>query len=674
MFSMEEPTEIKEYERLKDLTARLSEAARIYYGEDREIIPNIEYDRLYDELAALEKKTGLVLSGSPTARVGYEVVSELPKEEHAAPLLSLDKTKDPAALREWLGDRKGLLSWKLDGLTIALTYRGGALERAVTRGNGQVGEVVTASARAFENLPLRIPYAGELTLRGEAVIRYSDFEKINADIEDVSLKYKNPRNLSSGSVRQLNSRVTAERRVRFYAFALVGAKGGEVPDFQNSRGAQMAFLTRLGFQTVAYFEVEADNVEARVAWFSERAPAHDLPSDGLVLTYDDIAYSAALGSTSKFPRDAIAFKWEDEKCETTLREIAWSASRTGLINPVAVFDPVEIEGSTISRAGVHNISILEELQLGVGDRITVYKANMIIPQIAENLTRGGAAEIPRACPVCGGAALVKDENGVRFLYCSNEDCLAKQIKSLAHFVSRDAMNIEGLSEATLEKFVAEGLIKEPVDIFRLERFRERIIDMDGFGERSCANLLAAVDRARRTTEARLLFSLGIAGVGLANAKLICRACGHDWTRVQTAEREELLAVDGIGEAIAEAFVNYFTDADKRAFVARLLAELSFAEAPEPAGGGLFDGLVFVITGSLVRYPNRNALKDMIESFGGKVTGSVTSKTNYLINNDRLSGSAKNKAARSLGVAVIDEGQLAAWIESGVPPINEESLG
>jgi DNA ligase (NAD+) len=658
-------------ERLEALTDRLSEAARAYYGEDREIMPNIEYDKLYDELAALEEETGIVLSGSPTRRVGYEVVSELPKELHPAPMLSLDKTKDPAALRAWLGDKKGLLSRKLDGLTVALTYRDGALFKAVTRGNGLEGEVVTASARAFANLPIRIPYKGELNLRGEAVIRYSDFERINAGIEESALKYKNPRNLCSGSVRQLNSRVTAERRVRFYAFAFVDAKGEDLPDFQNARAAQMDFLLRLGFPIVEYEKVDASDVEARVACFSKRTAKSDLPSDGLVLTYDDLAYGASLGSTSKFPRDAIAFKWEDEKCETTLREILWSASRTGLINPIALFDPVEIEGSTVSRASVHNISILEELQLGAGDRITVYKANMIIPQIAENLTRGGGARPPRACPVCGGETAIRDESGVRFLYCANEDCLAKQIKALAHFVSRDALNIEGLSEASLEKLVDEGLIREAADLFRLARFRDRIVGMDGFGERSCERLLAAVDKARRTTQVRLLYSLGIPGIGLANAKLICRACGFDWARIQAAEREELLSVDGIGEVIAEAFVRHFADADKREALARLLAELSFADAPESAEGGLFDGHVFVITGGLVRYPNRNALKELIESLGGRTASAVTSKTSVLINNDRLSGSAKNKAARARGIAVIDEDRLAAWIESGVPPAEED---
>ncbi|MDR3295432.1 MAG: NAD-dependent DNA ligase LigA [Clostridiales Family XIII bacterium] len=653
-------------EKLKNLTEQLKEAARAYYDEDREIMSNLEYDRLYDELAALEKESGIVLAGSPTSRVGYEVLSELPKEAHAVPLLSLDKTKDAAALRDWLGDKKGLLSWKLDGLTIALTYSGGSLVKAVTRGNGQIGEVVTAGARTFGNLPLQIPFHGDLTLRGEAVIRYSDFETINAGIEDVSLKYKNPRNLCSGSVRQLNSRETAERRVRFYAFSL--AEASPAPDFRNSREAQLKFLASQGFQTVEFFAVTGEDAEERVRWFSEHVEGNDLPSDGLVLLYDDIAYGASLGKTSKFPRDSIAFKWEDEQRETMLLDIEWNTSRTGLINPVAIFEPVELEGTTVSRASVHNISIMEELQLGKGDRITVYKANMIIPQLAENLTRSGTFAPPETCPVCGGDAVIRDESGVRFLYCAGDACLAKQIKSFTHFVGRDAMNIDGLSEATLEKLIAAGFVREAADIFRLDRHQAEIVEMEGMGKRSYAKLIAAADKARTTTQTRLLYSLGIPGVGHSASKLVCRACGNDWERVQNADRETLTAIDGVGEVIAEAFVNYFAKTDNRDAVARILAEIHFEEQQEsPAGGGILDGLTFVITGSLEHYPNRNALKDSIEAMGGKVTGSVTSNTNYLINNDRLSASAKNKKARELGVAVIDEAQFSAWAETGELP-------
>jgi DNA ligase (NAD+) len=653
---------------MKELAGLLGEAARAYYAESREIMPNIEYDRLYDELSSLERESGVVLAGSPTLGVGYEAVSELPKEGHPTPLLSLDKTKDPAALREWLAGRKGLISWKLDGLTVALSYSGGELSKAVTRGDGQTGEVVTGSARAFVNLPLRIPFRGRLALRGEAVISYSDFEKVNAEAGEEGMRYKNPRNLSSGSVRQLDSGVTAKRRVGFYAFALTSAEtDGESPDFRNSRREQLDFLARQGFQVVESFIVDEGDVEERVRWFEERARENDLPSDGLVLAYDDIAYAASLGSTSRFPRDSIAFKWADELAETTLRGIEWSASRTGLINPIAVFDPVELEGTTVSRASVHNVSILEELGLGPGDRVTVYKANMIIPQIAENLTRGGAAAIPGECPVCGCGTELRDESGVKFLCCPNEGCLAKRVKSFAHFVSRDAMNIEGVSEATIEKLIAAGLVKEPADLFRLGRFRDEIAGMDGLGERSFENMAAAADRARLTTQARLLYSLGIPGIGPAGAKLICQAFGWDWERIRNAGRDELTAIDGIGAVTAEAFARHFEDPGSAAAADRLLAELSFRPAPGQSGGGLFEGLSFAITGGLALYPNRNALKAAIEALGGRVAGGVTSKTDYLVNNDRLSASAKNRAAREFGVAIIDEGQLAEWMGGGPAP-------
>jgi DNA ligase (NAD+) len=576
-------------------------------------------------------------------------------------------------LKEWLGDKRGLLSWKLGGLTIALTYRDGGLFKAVTRGNGQIGEVVTGSARVFVNIPLKIPFKGELLLRGEAVISYSDFEKINAEIEDVALKYKNPRNLSSGSVRQLNNRVTADRRVRFYAFALVSAEdsAGQGQDANGaavwgSREEQLKFLAAQGFQTVEYFAVTEADIEERIKWFSERAAQSDLPSDGLVLIFDDIDYSESLGRTSKFPKDSIAFKWEDEQRETTLRAIEWSASRTGLINPIAIFDPVELEGTTVGRASVHNISILEELRLGVGDTVKVYKANMIIPQIAENLTGSGNVEIPRTCPVCGEAAVIRDESGVRFLYCVNEGCLAKRIKSFTHFVSRDAMNIEGLSEATLEKFIAKGFIHEPADLFKLERFRGEIEEIEGFGKRSYENLAAAVDKARDTTQVRLLYSLGIPGVGLANAKLICGACGYDWDKIRVAGKDELMLINGVGEVIADSFVDYFTNDENMRAVARILDEVRFEEAPAGSGDAL-QGLVFAITGSLELYANRSELKNAIEAQGGRVTGTVTSKTNYLINNDKLSGSSKNRAAGELGVTIIDEKQIADWLNGGTRP-------
>ncbi|MDR0852234.1 MAG: NAD-dependent DNA ligase LigA [Clostridiales Family XIII bacterium] len=647
----------KSLNRMKELIPILEDAAKAYYDENRELMPNFEYDRLYDELSTLEKETGVTLAGSPTTRVGYSVSTELIKESHPSPLLSLDKTKSTAELASWLSDQKGLLSWKLDGLTVALTYNDGELVKAVTRGDGTVGEVITSNARTFQNIPLRIAHKGTLLLRGEAVIRYSDFEKINDEIEDADAKYKNPRNLASGSVRQLNSEITARRHVRFYAFSLASADG---IDFHNSRAAQMDFLETQGFQTAEYFIVSGDTVEDEVHRFAERAVKSDLPSDGLVLTYDDIAYGESLGRTAKFPRDAIAFKWADEVSETILREIEWSASRTGLINPIAIFDPVEIEGSTVSRASVHNVSIVEELRLGIGDRITVYKANMIIPQIAENLTMSGPDKIPDTCPVCGSETEIRDNTGVRTLYCPNPDCAAKRIKSLSHFVSRNALNIEGLSESSLEKLVSSGFIREAADLFGLERYKDRIVQLEGFGERSYENLIAAVNKARTVTKARLLYSLGVPTIGVANAKIIAKSFRYDWERIEHATEIELVMIDGIGDIMAESFVNWFADLKNKTRLDAILAQITWDPTESGNRDGAaepLNGLTFVITGTLEAYPNRDALKERIEDLGGKVTGSVSEKTSYLINNDATSGSSKNKKAKDLGVKIITEAEF-----------------
>ncbi|MGN0658646.1 MAG: NAD-dependent DNA ligase LigA [Emergencia sp.] len=645
---------------MKEKIELLNRAAKAYYQDAEEIMSNLEYDRLYDELADLEAETGIVLAGSPTQKVGYEVLSELPKEAHPSRMLSLDKTKDRQALAAWLGEQEGILSWKLDGLTIVLTYEGGSLVKALTRGNGDIGEVITANARTFVNLPLEIPYKGRLVLRGEAVIRYSDFEKINASIPDAESRYKNPRNLCSGSVRQLNSRITAERNVNFIAFSLVEAGG---VDFGGKRQNQMKWLAGQGFDVVEYRMVNAASAAEAVDAFEKAVASNDLPSDGLVLTFDDIEYSRSLGTTAKFPRDSIAFKWRDQLAETTLQEIQWSASRTGLINPVAVFDPVELEGTTVSRASVHNISVMEELKLGIGDRITVYKANMIIPQIAENLTASGDVEIPKECPVCGHAAEIRDDNGVRTLYCINPECLAKQIKGLTLFVSRDAMNIDGLSEATIEKLVGRGLIKELADLFHVEQFREEITSMEGFGEKSFENLAASVEKARNTTPERLLYALGIPGIGVANAKVIARAAGRSWSKIQSLTREELTEIDGIGEVMADAFTAFFADPEKQRIIADLLKEVRLDETAEERSDFLA-GITFVITGSLNHFENRDALKAEIEKAGGKVSGSVSSRTGYLINNDVTSTSGKNKKARELGIPVIDEETVTGWLERG----------
>lgn len=638
-------------QRMQELIEILNEAGKAYYQEAEEIMSNLQYDRLYEELVELEQELGITLANSPTVNVGYEVLSELPKERHEKPMLSLDKTKDVERLKEFLGAQKALISWKLDGLTIVLTYRDGTLQKAVTRGNGEVGEVITNNAKVFRNVPLHIAYQGELILRGEAVIGYKDFEKINAEIADVDAKYKNPRNLCSGSVRQLNNEITAKRNVKFFAFSLVKADG---VDFENSRKKQFAWLSEQGFDVVEHYEVTSATVEERVAFFADKIEKNEFPSDGLVLVYDDIAYGQSLGTTAKFPRDSFAFKWADEIRETKLLEIEWSPSRTGLINPVAIFEPVELEGTTVSRASVHNISIMEELELGVGDRIQVYKANMIIPQIAENLTRSGVKELPEHCPVCGGKTQIQQVNHAKSLYCTNPDCQAKHIKSFALFVSRDALNIDGLSEATLEKFIMNGLIKDYADIFHLDRYAETIKTMEGFGEKSYNKLQASIEKARTTTLPKLIYSLGIANIGLANAKIICKEFDYDLEKMMQASPEDLSAIDGVGEVIANAFVAYFRNEKHVEEVKKLLRELVIPKEEKQEGEQIFAGVNFVITGSVEHFSNRNEVKEVIERKGGKVTGSVTSKTNYLINNDTTSTSSKNKKARELGIAIISE--------------------
>lgn len=636
--------------KMKELGEKLREASRAYYQEDREIMSNVEYDALYDTLSALEKETGIVLADSPTVNVGYEAVEQLPKEEHERPMLSLDKTKEREALREFIGEHPTLLSWKLDGLTIVLTYENGELIKAVTRGNGIVGEVITNNARVFKNIPLKISFKGRLVLRGEAIITYSDFEKINETIGDADAKYKNPRNLCSGSVRQLNNEITAKRNVRFYAFSLVSAEG---VDFRNSREVQFRWLNEQGFEVVEYRKVTAETLDEAMDYFAEAVTTNDFPSDGLVALYDDIAYGESLGTTAKFPRNAMAFKWADEMRDTRLLEIEWSPSRTGLINPVAIFEPVELEGTTVSRASVHNISIMKELKLGIGDTIRVYKANMIIPQIAENLTGSGNAPIPHTCPACGQETVVKKENDVECLFCVNPGCPAKKIKSFGLFTSRDAMNIDGLSEATLEKFIARGFIHDFGDIFEISRYKNEIVEMEGFGQKSYDNLMESLERAKETTLPRVIYSLGIANIGLANAKVICRHFDNDLDRIRHASLEEVSDIDTIGPVIAGNLIAYFRDEDNNRRLDHLMRFLHIQE-DSPKQEQIFEGMNFVITGSLVHFGNRSEAKELIESLGGRVTGSVTKKTNYLINNDIQSNSSKNKKARELGIPILSE--------------------
>ena len=653
--------------RIKELTDLLNLASRVYYQEGREIMPNIDYDKYYDELLDLEKETGFRLANSPSQNVGYEIISELPKERHEKPMLSLDKTKSADELIDWLNGKRGVLSWKLDGITCVVTYENGKLVKAVTRGNGEIGEVVTPNARFFENLPGQIPFEGKLIIRGEAVISYSDFDRINEEIEDTAARYKNPRNLCSGSVRQLDPSVTSGRHVRLIVFTLVSAEGTaehpEVPDFGNSFSSQYDWLEKQGFEVVEHRFTDASTLKDDIEYYKKKIPEYDIPSDGLVLAFEDIAYGISLGRTAKFPRSSIAFKWQDETAETVLRDIDWSASRTGLINPVAVFDPVELEGTTVSRASVHNVSIVEELQLGIGDTITVYKANMIIPQISDNLTRSGRLAIPDHCPVCGGKTEIRRDSTAALLYCLNESCPAKKVKSFELMTSRNALNIDGLSDKTLEKLAGEGFIHEYSDLFGLDRYRDSIAQLEGFGEKSADNLINAAKEASATELYRMIYGLGIPGVGLAGAKLICRKFNNELDRVISADRDSLMEIDGIGPVLADSFTTFFADAENRRITSELAEKLSFvtdasdhSELPQ-----VFSGKTFVITGELNSFSNRREAQELIERLGGKATGSVSSKTDYLINNDKTSQSSKNKTAAKLGVPVITEDEFIEMI-------------
>lgn len=644
--------------RIKELVEILNRAAKSYYVDAVEIMPNIEYDKLYDELVKLEKETNVVLSNSPTQNVGYETASELPKKAHESPMLSLDKTKSVTELEDWLGDNEALLSWKMDGLTIVLTYRGGELVEAVTRGNGIIGEVITNNAKNFQNVPLKIEYKGELILRGEAVIKYSDFKRINESISDADAKYKNPRNLCSGSVRQLNPAVTRERKVYFNVFNVV--KADDI-DFENSKAKQFEWAKNEGFDVVEYKFTNRASLANDIADFESRIADNDIPSDGLVLLLDDIALGERLGSTAKFPRNAMAFKWSDERQTTKLKYIEWSPSRTGLINPVAVFEPVELEGTTVSRASLHNVSIFEELMLGVGDEISVYKANMIIPQVYENLTKSNTEKVPKICPACGKDTTIKQDNESKVLLCTNPDCQVKHIKQYALMASRDALNIDGLSESTLEKFLSKGFIKSDSDLFHLDKFKDEIINMDGFGKRSYEKLIAALDEAKNTTVSRFLYSLGISGIGSANAKMIAKYFDNDIDRIISASKDDLLEIEGIGEVLANSIADFFKSEKNIENVESLRKILKF-EKEESGGGDKLSGKVCVITGSLQHFSNRNELKELIEKNGGKVSGSVSSKTNYLINNDTASNSSKNKKAKELGVEIISEEDFLKLLE------------
>jgi len=648
--------------RIEELVELLNQAGKAYYEEGQEIISNLEYDKAYDELVRLEEETGIVLSASPTQNVGYSVATALPKEEHTSPMLSLDKTKSVETLQSFLGEQKGILSWKLDGLTVVMTYEKGELVKAVTRGNGRIGEIVTENAKRFRNLPLRIPFKGRLVLRGEALIRYSDFAKINEEIPEEGAKYKNPRNLCSGSVRQLDPKITWERRVYFFPFTLVSVEEGEdgasresggLPDFHNSHEAEFEFLEQQGFQVVGRRAVNKEELPGAVSDFSEQVKKNDFPSDGLVLLLDDISYGKSLGTTAKFPRNALAFKWEDEEEKTILREVEWSPSRTGLINPVAIFDPVELEGTVVSRASLHNISYLEDLKLGIGDEITVYKANMIIPQIGENLTKSGQLPIPEHCPACHEETKIVQDKEAKMLYCENPHCPAKRIKQFALFVSRDALNIEGLSEMTLEKFIGKGFIQEFPDLFSLKEHKEEIIAMEGFGQKSYDKLIENAEKARETSLARLLYGLGIGGIGASNARVLSEAFHENAEELSRAELSEVVSIKGIGPILGESIVRYFKEEENCRLFRKLLSILHLHKE-EKAENTALSGKVFVITGSLVHFQNRKELEEEIRKAGASTASSVSKNTSYLINNDKNSTSSKNKKAQELGIPILSE--------------------
>ncbi len=670
---------IEKLDRIKELTTILNDAAKAYYQGSKEIMSNMTYDKLYDELLKLEEETGVVLAGSPTHKVGYEILSELPEIKHESPMLSLDKTKEPEVLSAWLSDKEGVLSWKLDGLTIVLTYENGELVRAVTRGNGEVGELITQNAMQFENLPHKINFKGKLVIRGEAVIGYKAFKRINEEIPDADARYKNPRNLCSGSVRQLNPYITKERHVRLIVFQLVDLESLENTDIlpKSLFTEQMKWLKNQGFEVVEHVLTDSKKIFNDIEYFKDRIAGNEYPSDGLVLTYDDVEYGKSLGRTAKFPRHSIAFKWADETAETVLREIEWSASRTGLINPVAIFDPVELEGTTVTRASLHNLSIVSELKLGIGDRITVYKANMIIPQIAENLTKSDNLSIPDKCPVCSGKTEIRKDNDAAYLYCTNPECSAKKIKAFELLCSRDALNIDGLSEMKLEKLIGAGFIHEYEDLFLLERHHDEIVKMEGFGEKSYINLINAANKAKDTEGYRLLYGLGIPGIGLSNAKIIAKTAGNSFEKMEKFGFEELNKIDGIGDVLAKAYVAYFDDRNKREEAERLYALLNINTDDTDTGESLsvrvgeeelfisrnkLDGKIFVITGDVNIFVNRREVKALIENLGGKVTGSVSNKTTYLINNDNLSQSSKNKKAKELGISIITEKEFIEMLK------------
>lgn len=643
--------------RMKELISILNKASELYYQKNTIMMTDYEYDHLYDELVELEKETNMTLSNSPTINVEPEISSSLKQVEHPSPMLSLAKTKKVSELENFLGDKEGLLSWKLDGLTIVLTYEDGKLISGVTRGTGIIGELVTENVKQFKNVPLTIPYKGRLVLRGEAIIKYSDFNRMNEELGDGSSQYKNPRNLCSGSVRQLDSSITAKRCVNCIIFALIESS----TNISNLKSECFDWLKNQGFEVVEHYKVTKNTVKEQVLMFKEKVKEYDIPSDGLVITYDDIAYGNSLGTTAKFPKHSLAFKWKDETVATTLRKVDWLVSRTGLINPVAVFDPVELEGTIVSRASVHNVSILEGLKLGIGDTIMVYKANMIIPQIASNSTQSGNLEIPDRCPVCGSKASIISNSDVKYLYCMNDFCKAKLIKRLSLFVSRNAMNIDGISDMILNKLITEKIVNNYKDLYHLDRHKDKIIAFEGFGEKSYSNMINSIEKSRHVKLANFIYALGIPDIGFSRAKLICNHFNNDFNKISNLTYEELSNIPGVGDVIAKEWIDTFSNPDFIEELKELKEEIDIPKASTNSNKDL-DGLTFVITGSLNKFTNRDTMIEFIEEHGGKVVTSISSKVNYLINNDITSTSTKNNKAKELGISIIDEDKFLELIK------------
>jgi DNA ligase (NAD+) len=651
-------------QRMQELIEKLNEASKAYYGSGKEIMSNFEWDRLYDELVQLEGETGIVMANSPTVNVGElnAVLSGFEKVRHEISVKSLDKTKDVDTLAAFIGGCPGIMSWKLDGLTIVLTYDNGELVKAVTRGKNGIGELITANARHFAGVPSVIPYKGRLNVRGEALISYADFEKVNASLPEGEEPYKNPRNLAAGSVRQLDSAEVKNRKVQLIVFAS--------DHMEDTHAKEFMWLQNMGFNVVSHIVVkDGSQVPVSVETFRSFMSDNPVPTDGLVLQFNETEYGRSLGETDKFPRDAIAFKWQDEEKETVVKEIFWSPARTGQITPVAVFEPVELEGTTVERASVHNVGILEQLSITPGDTITVYKANMIIPQVSGNNTMLGKAVIPETCPACGGRTEIRiGRDGSRQLYCTNQECSAKHVGRFVHAVKQDALNIVGMSEKTLEDLIDNGYLHTLADLFRLKEHAYPISQMEGYGRKSVDNMLNAVEAARHTDLQRLIYACGINLVGRTASRAICAYFGYDVVKTLNASFDELKSIEGIGDEIAGSYVEWFQNPANQEMFEDLLSEADLIVPQAPAvkevaeGKPGIRGRVIVITGDVYQFDNRSAFKAWVEAHGGKVTGSVSRNTDYLVTNTPNSGTTKNKKAQELGVEIITEQQIIDMVE------------